>query len=271
MKKAYDVAAQGMRERLRKVNPEDDRLLRDLKKADTIVVEGSYDHAHDVLRSLEVPFGMVRPGEVGNLDLQPHQSLLINCPGNLDRAGIARVRRFVERGGYLVTTDWALKHVLEPAFPGFVEYNNVATADDVVRVEIKDQGAQFLKDLMDDKDDPQWWLEGSSYPIKVVDPKRVEILITSSEMKQKYGEAPIAIRFQYGKGMVYHIVSHYYLQRTETRTDRQKGKAADYLFAKGCSEAMAGCADDQTVGEVETAYTSVGFLGKVLSARQKSK
>ena len=41
MKRAYSAAARGFRERLSRVSPEDDRLLRELTEADTIVVEGT--------------------------------------------------------------------------------------------------------------------------------------------------------------------------------------------------------------------------------------
>ena len=271
MQSSYRAAGLGIRERLGRVDPEEERLLRSLEESDTVVVQGRYDHAQDVLRSLDIPFAMVGPGIVGSLDLRPEQSLLINCPGQVTRAGVTKIEQFVKAGGYLVTTDWALKHVIEPAFPNTIAYNDVATADDVVRVEVVAGGAQFLRDLMDEKDDPQWWLEGSSYPIEVLDPKRVEVLITSKEMKEKYGEAAIAVRFPHGKGMVYHIVSHYYLQRTETRTQRQRGSAKSYLMTKGALAASECCDIADSLGEVEAAYTSSGFLAKILAKRQKSR
>ena len=45
---------------------------------------------------------------------------------------------FVESGGTLFTTDWALRNVIEPAFPGIIEYNDMPTGDDVVRIEVLD-------------------------------------------------------------------------------------------------------------------------------------
>lgn len=270
MKQAYDAGGTAFREKLRRESPAEEALLRQMRESDTIVVRGCYDFAEDVLASMQIPFVLVEADHLLRTTLRPEQAVLINCPGQLDRAALDAVRRFVETGGYLVTTDWALKHVLEPAFPGFVQYNGRPSADDVVRVEIVDQGAEMLKDLLDARDDPQWWLEGSSYPIKILDPSKVEVLIRSKEMEQKYGETPIAIRFSCGKGSVFHIVSHYYLQRTETRTNRQKGKAEGYLAEKGIVGAQPAAAGLQA-GEVETAYTSSGFLGKILVKRQQSK
>lgn len=202
MKQAYSAAAIGVRERLRREAPADEALLKQMRESDTLVVRGEYDFAEDVLAAMEIPFVLIEPSHLVKASLRPEQTVLINCPGKLDRAGLARVRAFVEAEGYLVTTDWALKHVLEPAFPGLVEYNQRPTADDVVRVEIVNRGANMLKDLLDVDDDPLWWLEGSSYPIRILNPQRVEILIRSQEMQEKYGEPPIAIRFSSGKGSV---------------------------------------------------------------------
>ena len=81
MERAYQAAAKGYRERLAQVNPNDERLLKTLKEADTIVVQGTYDHAQDVLAALEIPFALAHPTQVSNMDLRPEQSVLINCPG----------------------------------------------------------------------------------------------------------------------------------------------------------------------------------------------
>ena len=119
------------------------------------------------------------------------------------------MRRFVEQGGSLFTTDWALRHVLEPAFPGVVSYNDRPTADAVVRVEVADHDNPFLKGAMEDGDDPLWWLEGSSYPIVIEDPDRVQVLIRSAELRDQWGEDPVAIAFAHGEGEVFHMISPY--------------------------------------------------------------
>jgi hypothetical protein len=270
MKRAYGSASRGVREKLAREAPADEALLRKMHESDTLVVRGQYDHAQDVLRAMEVPFLLVEPGHVGQARLRPEQAVLVNCPGQLDQVALGVLRAFVEQGGYLVTTDWALRHVLEPAFPGYVAYNQHATGDDVVRVEVLQAGARLLGPLLDPGDDPQWWLEGSSYPVRVLDPARVEVLLRSSEMAEKYGEAAIAVRFACGLGTVFHIVSHYYLQRTALRTRRQRGTATGYWAAKGLEDALLDAAGLQA-GEVESAYTSASLLNRMLLERQRSK
>jgi len=132
--------------------------------------------------------------------------------------GLKALRRF--------TTDWALRHVIEPAFRGVLAYNERPTADAVVRVEVVDPENQFLKGVMGPNDDPQWWLEGSSYPIRIVDTERVKVLLTSRQLADQWGESPVAVVFPHGQGEVFHMISHYYLQRTEAaeRPPPQRGR-----------------------------------------------
>jgi hypothetical protein len=60
--------------------------------------------------------------------------------------------------------------------------------------------------------DPQRWLEGSSFPICILDSERVRTLIRSKELAAKYGESPVAIAFQFGAGDVLHMIIPHYLQ-----------------------------------------------------------
>ena len=124
-----------------------------------------------------------------------------------------------------------------------------------------------MEGLLSSDEDPQWWLEGSSYPIEIMNKEKVEVLITSKEMKDKYGEAPIAVKFEYGNGSVFHIVSHYYLQRTELRTERHKMASAAYFAEKGVVADAA--MEDVSLGLAESAYTSASFVSKIIIEKKK--
>jgi hypothetical protein len=124
---------------------------------------------------------------------------------------------------------------------------------------------------MDGADDPQWWLEGSSYPIRILDPARVQVLLRSGELEAKYGEAPVAVLFRHGEGEVFHMISHYFLQRTELRTARHRMPAASYAAEKGVqmpAEEMAYLAD-VSAGEVESAATSSRLFANVVAAKKR--
>jgi hypothetical protein len=263
-----------LRRVMEKERPDDARLLDDTGKDDVVIVSGSYDRVQDVFGILQVPYHLFEPAAVSRLRLRPDQLLIINCPGQIDGRGVLVVRAFVEGGGSLFTTDWALRHVLEPAFPGVVAYNNRPTGDDVVRLDEVSHDNPVLEDVLKEGDDPQWWLEGSSYPIRILAPERVKVLISSKELARKYGESPVAILFHHGAGEIFHMISHYYLQRTELRTERHKAPAATFAAARGLDPAAVAAAPVQGVslGEAEAAYSSARFLTNILvEKRRKNK
>lgn len=269
MQSAYRVAEELLRDKLREEAPEVLQELEDLSAADVIVTKGQYDHIEEVFGHGGIPCTAVTTGQIDRADLRSDQVIFVNCPGNFSDSGLRKLHQFVEEGGFLFTTDWALKHVVQPAFPGFLEYNGRSTADEVVRVEIVDREDPFLSSILGPDDDPQWWLEGSSYPIRVLKPDQVQILVTSKELGEKYGEPAVFVTFEFGLGRVYHMISHFYLQRTETRTRRQAGSSYEFLKEKGISEtqfekyAELG-ADDANLGSVESALSSRGMMSRVL-------
>ncbi|HLF69789.1 MAG TPA: hypothetical protein VI541_02400 [Actinomycetota bacterium] len=269
--KAYRSGAKMARGRMETEAPLDAEALRRVVASDIVVVSGTYDHVESVLSALEMPFQLISADQLPSVVLRPEQLLVINCPGNLPPRAVGQVREFVTRGGSLFTTDWALRHVIEPAFPGFIEYNERPTADDVVRIEIRSKDNQFLRGVIDGSDDPQWWLEGSSYPIRVVDTENVEVLLVSKELADKYGESPVAVTFRFGKGEVFHMISHYYLQRTELRSERHNQSAMDYASEKGFIVASEDRADFESLplGEVESAQSSARLFANIIADKKR--
>lgn len=265
--RAYAAGARMARERMRAEAPLQAEALERVRASDIVVVDGCYDHVHVVLEALELPHTRVEAGQLAQVRLRPEQLLIVNCPGQIEPVALLQIRDFVTTGGSLFTTDWALKHVVEPAFPGTVAYNGRATADDVVRIEIADHDNTFLKGVMDEDDDPQWWLEGSSYPIRVLD-GAVKVLVRSAELEQRYGEPAVAVHFAHGQGEVFHMISHYYLQRTELRSARHAQSAKSYFDAKGVAVDAASVAG-LNVSDVESAQASNRWLANVVADKKR--
>ncbi|MHA1729410.1 MAG: hypothetical protein ACTSWY_11845 [Promethearchaeota archaeon] len=273
MKKAYNASTKILKTRMAKGRSEDLRTLEQISDNEIIIVPGQYDRIEDVFDIIKIPYGLVDSFKFNDLKLRPTQTLIINCPGDgFSPVNLEKIKIFVENGGFLWSTDWVLQNVLEKIFPEYVEYNKKPTGDDVVKVEVVDKSSPYLKGLFEDENsDPQWWLESSSYPIKILKPEEVKVLIRSREMKEKYGEDPIVIMFQYGKGTVFHMTSHYYLQRTDLRTDRHK-KSAKFFATEmniGENEIDGKEFEDLTLGEVESAYTSAQFIVNTMIERKK--
>ncbi len=266
--RSYETGARWAKERMSRERPADAAALATVRQSDIVAVRGEYDRVEQVLGALELPFVVADPADLPRLELRPEQLLVLNCPGHVPERAVPRIEAFVRGGGSLLSTDWALRHVIEPAFPGLVAYNERPTRDDVVRIELLTTENPLLAGVLESGDDPQWWLEGSSYPIRVLDPDRVEVLITSSEMAARYGEAAICVRFDWGAGEVLHMVSHYYLQRTELRSARHEQDAAAWAAEKGVTPPSPQSAD-LSLGEVESASSSARFLANLVASKKR--
>jgi len=274
MDRAYRIADELIKDKLRDAAPELAAELDGIEEADILVVRGVHDHIQRVFDLAGTRYALVDPGQLETADLRPDQVMFINCGAKFQKRGLNVIRSFVESGGFLFTTDWALRDVLEAAFPGYVEYNGQATADEVVRVEVHKKDDPLLGTLIGPDDDPQWWLEGSSYPIRVLEPEKVDVIISSKELGRRWGEAPVFVTFEVGEGRIYHMISHFYLQRTETRTARHVGASDAYLDEKGISaqvrakyEAMGSAST--SLGELESAFTSRSMMSHVMLTKKE--
>ncbi len=276
MEQAYKASSKILEKRMAKERPMDLEILQKVKDSSIIIVAGSYDRVETVLDMIKVPYVLIQPEEVSQIELTPDQILIINCPGNIYDDALTKVKDFVKRGGFLFTTDWALLNILEKIFPELVKYNQRPTGDDCVAVQVVDKSNKFLEGLFKADEEPIWWLESSSYPIEIIDKKNVKVLVTSKEMEQKYGEAPIVISFNFGDGgTVLHMTSHYYLQRAELRTERHKMSAKEYVqsemaFSDAEAEEIKKDLDGLTLGEAESAYSTTQFISNVIIEQQKN-
>ena len=174
----------------------------------------------------------------------------------------------------MFTTDWALKHLVEPVFPGTVRHNGAQTPDTVVRV----AGGESVDDplisgFLESEREPLWWLETASYPIEVVDPARVRVLIRSGEVGRSWGADPVVVTFDEGHGTVVHMLSHLYLQRSDVRTMRDAQPAAAYMAQAGYGQAAvdfcAASAPAMPASALVSAASVSQFVTEVLMQRRR--
>ena len=270
MSTAYRVAQEMIKDKLKDVDEDMAAEFEELGQSEVIVSEGVHDYIEQVFNGIGLKHNLINPQQFEKIDLDPDKIIFINCPGNVTSKGLRNLVTFVEKGGFLFTTDWALRHVIEPGFPGYIKYNNRPTNDEVVRVDILAEEDPFLQSLIGPNDDPQWWLEGSSYPIEILNHKEVDILIKSKEIEKKYGESAVFVTFDYGKGKIYHMISHFYLQRAETRTARHAKSGAEYANEKLNMDQYREekyknmGIENANLSDVEAAYSSSSIMNKIL-------
>ena len=275
MSTAYRVAQEMIKDKLKDVDEDMAAEFEELGQSEVIVSTGVHDNIEQVFNGIGLKHNLINTQQFEKIDLDPDQIIFINCPGNVTSKGLRNLVTFVEKGGFLFTTDWALRHVIEPGFPGYIKYNNRPTNDEVVRVDILAEEDPFLQSLIGPNDDPQWWLEGSSYPIEILNHKEVDILIKSKEIEKKYGESAVFVTFDYGKGKIYHMISHFYLQRAETRTARHAKSGAEYANEKLNMDQYREekyknmGIENANLSDVEAAYSSSSIMNKILWDKRK--
>ena len=240
---AQKAAGLLVRDRLLLERPADHESLSRCTRESILLVDGVHDHTDRVLSALGLPFERCRASDLFRRSLRAVRLVIIDCPGELEADAIPRVRRFVEDGGRLLTTDWSVLHVLEPGFPGTLRYTRIPTRDDVVRIS-RVEDHPLLWRVFPPGRPACWWLENRSYPVEAERPIHrsirspgelpgVRILLDSEEMGRRYGSPHIAATFTCGRGRVVHVVSHTYLQRNELRDPWERRAASAEVEALG--------------------------------------
>jgi hypothetical protein len=259
MTEAYRAAAGTVRQEL-----EEERGTGgdEFHGGEILITLGTYDRVQQVLDHLQVPYQTLPCQVLETVPLRADQVVVVNCPGEFSPKGVETIRRFVAGGGTLITTDWALRTTIERAFPGTIAYNQRPTQDDVVAISWVHPDSPLTRGVEVAGQKIRWWLESSSYPIRVLD-RRVITLVRSDEMGRKYGEAAVVVAFDYGEGMVVHLTSHYYLQRSQgDKSAKAKSKPASWLGTKPLQSSNS--EDDPASERLAAAYSSMRLLGNIL-------
>lgn len=268
--KSEAAAADLLHKRLANEDPAAKAMLDAVKGKDVVVVQGSMDQIEEVLRAARIPFTLITPDQVAETQLKSSQIVMVNCPGVMPEASLARIGRFVRAGGLLYTTDWALKNVVEPLFPNTIAHNGASTGSEVVPVLVDQKNDNLMSQMLLRKgSEPQWWLEGGSYPIAIRDPKRVTVLAHSEKMKQAYGASPIVVRFRYEDGEVIHVVSHFVRQMaTQGPAVAAKDVTIEGLSPKQSAEFKASAGAGASIGDVESSYAFQRMTTNVVTGKQ---
>ena len=238
----------------------------DFTGGEIVVTLGQYDKVQQVLDALGLIYRIVPCPVVETLPFRADQVLIVNCPGSFSPRGIEVIRRFVINGGTLITTDWALQTTLQRAFPETCQWNSQRTRDDVVPVSWVNPDSIYTKGVEVPEQVISWWLEASSYPIKILS-DRVQVLMRSEEMGKRYGENPLVVAFNYGEGMVFHLTSHYYLQRSQGNKNSQASEAISSL---GIDLSDRQAFDKISGEQFAAAYSSLRLLANILYDRRRA-
>ena len=162
-------------------------------------IEGKFEKPEAILKNMYVSeYKLIKYGEskknqqrmaneIMNTDLNKFDVVLIGCAGkNIPSSAHPKIQDYVRNnGGWVITTDWAVKFILEDIFPGYVRWNKIRTDDAVVACQIIEPNHPFLDGVLSEiqqtkwtkkatkdtkKNEFRWWLEYRSFPIQIINP-----------------------------------------------------------------------------------------------------
>ena len=173
-----------------------------------IVIKGQWDNSAKTLKKFEIPHTRISSGDLNNRDLSGTRVVIVDCAGELDQRGRQKLRDFVARGGYLLSTDWALDNFVSITFNEYVAWNKATNSKAVYDALVVDADPVLLNHTVTSA---PWKLDRESHLIRVVNRDAVRVLILS---KQLSVEDPgrlgaLAVLFPFGNGYVLHMLGHF--------------------------------------------------------------
>jgi hypothetical protein len=242
-----------------------ENLKKTLTKEEVVVIpDGNFtDNVRKVLESVQVPFSVVKnEGKPQEKELAKAKVLLVDCDGGYfirwyadpqipnkmtDKAArmYEYVKKRVEDGMYLVTTDWCLRDVVNICFGEMAQPTSIKDSIDG-RFRVWPPKGLAASPLMKDvwietqlsygkKSEPivekeiaklvnakrmirEWHQESGNCFVKEVTGKGAETIALSPDLGKKCGYPVIGFVYPYGRGKVLQIQAHF-VQQSDGKTD----------------------------------------------------
>jgi hypothetical protein len=181
-----------------------------------VLVASSHDRIDLVLDKHEVPYQLVERRRIAGPSLDDARYLFIGCGESLPQGSPERIAEWVERGGWLLTTDWMVHRLLgvfrgEDGLPLIRHHMRLsAEGEGVFPVSEAAWSDPAVNALLEGGERLFWKLAKCAYPVAVPDPERVEVLARSRSMGHLFqGADALIARAAYGRGGLLYLVGHW--------------------------------------------------------------
>ncbi len=174
-----------------------------------VVISDKYDQAERTLQSLGVQYKIMNKKDFDNYDLSAAQVLIIDCgPNNLSWNAGVKIRDFVIKGGYLLTTDWMIDRLDQNVFPGYICWNGATNQQKMYEASIVGKNPTLFRHAVTNG---AWKMDIHCHLIRILNKEKVQVLATSEALAQEDpdGLGALAVVFQYGRGYVMHMMAHF--------------------------------------------------------------
>ena len=202
------------------LHPSQRGLLTKIVEQDVLVVRGAFDSIGAVLEALRVRHHSAQPSEMYGekaRSLDRCNVVLWACGERLPTRHVKdvclRLRRFVNKGGFLYTTDWVAANILTHAFPGRIESDGPRAyfPELILPITASPDAADhlYLRGVLTNDVHVKWWLEQASFEMKGGSSFGGLNLLEAAILRDKFNRSPVvAAVFGHGKGRVLHSLGH---------------------------------------------------------------
>jgi hypothetical protein len=182
-------------------------------EASVVVIKGQWDNSAKTLDKFQIPHVKIGGGKIATFPLDQTRVVIVDCAGDLPRSAHQPLRDFVMRGGYLLSTDWALNNFTAPIFTDrsgreFIQWNKAVNKRDMVDATAFDTDPVLFSHAVTNA---YWKLDVDSHLIRVLNRDAVRVLATSAQLRADDPDHAgiLAVMFPYGRGYVMHMIGHF--------------------------------------------------------------
>lgn len=174
-----------------------------------VVISDKYDQAERTLENLNIPYRIMSKKAFDSYDLSAAQVVIIDCgPNNLSWNGGIKIRDFVIKGGYLLTTDWMIDRLNQHVFPGFIAWNGATNQQRMYEASLVGKHPALFRHAVTNG---AWKMDIHCHLIRIFNKEKVRVLAVSDALAQEDPDklGALAVVFPFGRGYVMHMMAHF--------------------------------------------------------------
>lgn len=202
-------------------------------------INGSLEKIEDAVKSLYANQQDITDfTKLGSIDLSKYHLILVGSHAKKPPLAV-RLKKYVQEGGYLVTTGKCLDTIIADLFPDTIIYDKKEIKGGAFKGEFSNLNHPFISGATKKKA-LKFWLEDKTHPIKKVD-SEVEDIFFSKKLEKKYGSGAVVVSFNYGEGTIVHILPKLH----PSKSNEQGHYIGAYILSNILDEALTKAIPDE--------------------------
>ena len=167
-----------------------------------------------------------------------------------------RLKKYIEEGGFLVTTGRSLDTIIADLFPDIIGFEKQEIKGGAFKGEISSLEHPFIQEASKKKA-LKFWIEDKSHPIKKVKPDITD-LVFSKKLEKKHGSGAVVVSLTCGGGTVVYMLS----QLHSPKSNEQLHYTNAYMISNILDEAVTRAIPDEIASPSD--MTQMAYVNMVV-------